>query len=173
MLSTPVWVIPGRKPQWKVFSWQSSFHSACKEAFFWWQACKKQRSTWSDCSKKSDLGLHLLPFPLCLLETLLESRFFCLVDNSILINWMSPFFISGMPGVPFQFQLIFGRNSCMQTVETLIRCFAASNLGLHCLPTVMILSFWTDRSGQTVQTQIRLRSSLIRVYTVCNSVCIF
>ena len=32
--------------------------------------------------------------------------------------------------------------------------------------TVMILSFLTDRSGQTVQTQT-LRSSLIRVYTVC------
>ena len=38
--------------------------------------------------------------------------------------------------------------------------------------TVMILSFWTDMPGQKVQTQIRLRSSLIRVYTVCHSVCI-
>ena len=36
--------------------------------------------------------------------------------------------------------------------------------------TVMILSFRTDMPGQTVQTQIRL---LIRVYTVCHSVCIF
>ena len=27
---------------------------------------------------------------------------------------------------------------------------------MHCDVTVMILSFWTDRSGQTVQTQIRL-----------------
>ena len=36
--------------------------------------------------------------------------------------------------------------------------------------TVMILSFQTDMPGQTVQTQIR--SSLIRVYTVCQSVCI-
>ena len=36
--------------------------------------------------------------------------------------------------------------------------------------TVMFLSFRTDRSGQTVQTQIRL---LIRFYTVCNSLCIF
>ena len=35
--------------------------------------------------------------------------------------------------------------------------------------TVMFLSFRTDRSGQTVQTQT---SSLIRVYTVCYSVCI-
>ena len=35
--------------------------------------------------------------------------------------------------------------------------------------TVMILSFRTDRSGQTVQTQIRL---LISIYTVCHSVCI-
>ena len=47
----------------------------------------------------------------------------------------------------------------------------------HTLPlpaigvTVMILSFRTDMSGQTVQTQIRIR--LIRVYTVCHSVCIF
>ena len=40
--------------------------------------------------------------------------------------------------------------------------------------TVMTLSFWTDRSGQTVQTQIRLllESSLIRVFTVCYSICI-
>ena len=37
------------------------------------------------------------------------------------------------------------------------------------LVIVMILSFWTDMPGQTVQTQIRL---LIRVYTVCHSVCI-
>ena len=35
--------------------------------------------------------------------------------------------------------------------------------------TVMILSFRTDMPGQTVQTQI---SSVIRVYTVCHSVCI-
>ena len=35
--------------------------------------------------------------------------------------------------------------------------------------TVMFLSFRTDRSGQTVKTQIRL----LRVYTVCNSLCIF
>ena len=34
--------------------------------------------------------------------------------------------------------------------------------------TVILLSFRTDRSGQTVQTQIRLRSSLIRVYTICS-----
>ena len=33
----------------------------------------------------------------------------------------------------------------------------------------MILSFWTDSSGQTMQTQ---RSSLIWVYTVCCSICI-
>ena len=35
----------------------------------------------------------------------------------------------------------------------------------------MILSFRTDRLGQTMQTHIRLL--LIRVYTVCNSLCIF
>ena len=39
----------------------------------------------------------------------------------------------------------------------------------------MFLSFRTNRSGQTVQTQIRLllRSSLIRVYLVCHSVYMF
>ena len=40
--------------------------------------------------------------------------------------------------------------------------------------TVMTLSFRTDRSGQTKQTQIRLlpkKSSLIRVFTVCYSIC--
>ena len=36
----------------------------------------------------------------------------------------------------------------------------------------MILSFRTDMPGQTVQAQIRSRSSLIRVHTVCHSVCI-
>ena len=38
--------------------------------------------------------------------------------------------------------------------------------------TVMILSIRTDTPGQTVQTQIRLLRSLIRVYTICHSVCI-
>ena len=38
--------------------------------------------------------------------------------------------------------------------------------------TEMILSFRTEKPGQTVQTQIRLLLSLIRVYTVCHSVCI-
>ena len=37
--------------------------------------------------------------------------------------------------------------------------------------TVLFLSFRTDRSGQTVQIQIRLL--LIGVYTVCISLCIF
>ena len=43
------------------------------------------------------------------------------------------------------------------------------------LYTVMVLSFRADKSLQTLQTQIRLllESSLIRVYTVCNSLCIF
>ena len=44
------------------------------------------------------------------------------------------------------------------------------NMQTH-LHTVMILSFWTDKPWQTVQTQIRL--PLIRIYTVCNSLCIF
>ena len=41
--------------------------------------------------------------------------------------------------------------------------------GFH--PTVIFLSFRTDRSGQTVQTQIRLL--LIRAYIVCYSLYIF
>ena len=47
------------------------------------------------------------------------------------------------------------------------------------LDTVMTLSFWTDMSGQTVQTQIRLllkeqsdQGLHDQVYTVCHSVCI-
>ena len=36
--------------------------------------------------------------------------------------------------------------------------------------TILILSFRTDMPAQTVQTQIRLL--LIRVYTICHSVCI-
>ena len=40
--------------------------------------------------------------------------------------------------------------------------------------TVMILSFWTIRPGQTVQTQIRLfRGSQIQVCPVCHSIRIF
>ena len=42
-----------------------------------------------------------------------------------------------------------------------------SNPSCSC-STVMIVSFRTDRPGQTVQTQIRL----LRVYTVCHSICI-
>ena len=43
------------------------------------------------------------------------------------------------------------------------------------LTIAMILSFRTDRSEQTVQTQIRLllENRLIRVYTVCHSICSF
>ena len=44
-------------------------------------------------------------------------------------------------------------------------------------PAVMILNFRTDRCGHTVQTQIRLlwpkSYCLIRVFTVCYSICIF
>ena len=45
----------------------------------------------------------------------------CSVDFAILINWMSPFPILVVPGVPFHFHFIFDRNSCKQTVEILIR----------------------------------------------------
>ena len=46
-----------------------------------------------------------------------------------------------------------------------------SNYRIINMITIMILSFRTDRPGQTVKTQIRLLS-LIRFYTVCNSLCI-
>ena len=51
---------------------------------------------------------------------------------------------------------------------TFYRCVARN---IRLLDSVMILRFWTDWSLQTVKTQIR--SSLIRVYTVCHCVCIF
>ena len=39
----------------------------------------------------------------------------------------------------------------------------------------MVLSFWTDRPGQTVQTQIRLilKEKSDQGHTVCYSMCIF
>ena len=40
----------------------------------------------------------------------------CLVDSSILINWMSPFPILGVSGVLFHFYYSSDRNFCMQTV---------------------------------------------------------
>ena len=43
------------------------------------------------------------------------------MDLSILIIWMSPFRISEVSGVLFHFYFIFDRNSCQQTVKTLIR----------------------------------------------------
>ena len=58
-------------------------------------------------------------------------------------------------------EIILSLSSCSRHKENHIVHLARS--------TVMFLSFRTDRSGQTVQT----RSSLIRVYTVCNSLCIF
>ena len=54
----------------------------------------------------------------------------CLMDFSILINWTSPFRILGVSGVLFHFYSILNRNSCKQTVKTLIW----PDLGLHCLP---------------------------------------
>ena len=45
---------------------------------------------------------------------------FCLVDLSILINWMSLFPILGLCSVLFHFYSISNRKSCKQTVKTLI-----------------------------------------------------
>ena len=57
------------------------------------------------------------------------------------------------------FQYMF----CMYTFEWLY--LQNCSRYMYKVNTVMILSFRTDRPGQTVQT-------LIRVYTVCHSVCI-
>ena len=57
-------------------------------------------------------------------------------------------------------------NRLLKQLAELLTCVFNESLAKG---TVMILSFQTDRSGQTVQTQI----NLIRVYTVCNSGCIF
>ena len=69
---------------------------------------------------------------------------------------------------------IHGKQICFYHIPTLQQTKSCKNKCLESqLTTVMILSFQTDRCRQTVQTQIRLLLSLIRVYTVCNSVCIF
>ena len=103
----------------------------------------------------------------------------CLVAPSILINWTSPFPNLGMSGVHFHFYFISFRID-VPVSKQWRPWSAASDLDLHCLHTsqnwnarliVLFLSFQADRPGQTVQTQIRL--ILIRVYTVCNSLCIF
>ena len=58
----------------------------------------------------------------------------CPVNLSILINWTSPFPDFGVSGVLFHFYSISNRNSCEQTVQTMVRQNASSDLGLHCLP---------------------------------------
>ena len=55
------------------------------------------------------------------------------MDFPILINWTSPFFITGAPGVLFHlFYSIPYRYSSEDPDQT--PRFAASDLGLHCLP---------------------------------------
>ena len=56
------------------------------------------------------------------------------------------------------------------SIDSLVQTFALPLKSGEKRTTVMILSFRTDRSGETVQTRIRL---LLEVYTVCHSVCIF
>ena len=62
-----------------------------------------------------------------------------LVDYFNLSNWTSPFRISGVPGVLSYFHFIFYRNSCMQTVQTLIRCHRMWHL--ICVYTVCLCPF--------------------------------
>ena len=58
----------------------------------------------------------------------------CLVDPSILISWTSPYPILGVSGVLFHCYFISNRYFCSQTVTTLTRHSAASDLALYCLP---------------------------------------
>ena len=67
----------------------------------------------------------------------------------------------------WNFVIPVGNGMMRRVLVIMVMCAKLRNVRL----TVMILSFRTDRSGQTVQTQITLL--LIRVYTVCNSGCIF
>ena len=57
----------------------------------------------------------------------------CQIDLSLLISWTNPSPNLGVSGVLFHFCFILNRNSCKQTVKTLIRCRRMSDLGLHCL----------------------------------------
>ena len=60
----------------------------------------------------------------------------CLVDPSILINWTRPFPILEMSGLRCHFYSIANRYSCLVNSENPDQTprFAASDLGLHCLP---------------------------------------
>ena len=55
------------------------------------------------------------------LSLLTELTHICLVDPPILIKWASPFPILGVSDVHFHFHSILNRDSCKQTVKTLIR----------------------------------------------------
>ena len=66
----------------------------------------------------------------------------CLMDFSIFINWTSLFRILGVSGVLFHFYSISNRNSCKQTVNTLIRRRVLWRLILVC--TVCLCpKYWT------------------------------
>ena len=49
------------------------------------------------------------------------------------INWTNLFPFKGFLGGILHFYSHFNRIKCKQTVETLIRCYRITNLGLHCL----------------------------------------
>ena len=89
----------------------------------------------------------------------------CLVDPSILINWMSPFPILGLSGVCFHFDSTFDRNFFKRPVKILIRrrvlrclirvctvCLCPKNrkLGLYGLNMTPLEQYWV-RSATTYQ----------------------
>ena len=75
------------------------------------------------------------------------------------------------PTVEPQFKSLLNARGSL--INNKIQSSKGSDFSESILHTVMILNFRTDKPGQTVQTQIRSsRSSLIRVCTVCHSVCI-
>ena len=113
-----VWVLPGQKPQrhGSYLTWRNKRSNTwfSKTVTFAWPL----RASWTPCFLGSCLT-HI-----------------CLVDRSILINWMSQFLILGVSGVLIHFYSISNRYSCWQTVKTLIRhrILRTSGLGVYCLP---------------------------------------
>ena len=83
-------------------------------------------------------------------------------DNSIRIVW----FVDMKQLLYTCTQKLHPRNVSEQSTTSWI--FFFSLIGFN----IMILSFWTDRSGWA-NSEDSDQSSLIRVQTVCHSVCIF
>ena len=83
--------------------------------------------------------LYLLPFHLHLLDGFNPMYTGGLFHYTVYICWTSPFVISGCWVYFCHFYSIFDGKSCLQIMQTLIRChIVASDLGLHCLPMTLL-----------------------------------